>query len=268
MGKDWRNRITEVGEESPSNLLANPRNFRRHPKHQQAALEGVLDEVGWVQDVIVNKRTGYLIDGHLRVELAMRHGVESVPVKYVDLSDDEEKIVLSTFDPISALATRDREVLADLLREVTTDNESVRAMVDDLASKNHIDLEGSGDDLAQRYTTKIQTPIYEPTGENPSVSSLTNVSRYEELLTAIDSSSVDDEAKKFLRLAAARHVQFDYGKIAEYYAHADPQLQELMEDSALVIIDFDKAIELGFVQMTSDMLDLMEEEDVTGYVDR
>ena len=69
---DWRNRIAGSGEESPDQLLANPRNFRRHPKHQQDALRGVLAEVGWVQDVIVNRTTGHLVDGHLRVELAMR----------------------------------------------------------------------------------------------------------------------------------------------------------------------------------------------------
>lgn len=51
----WHNRIVGTGEESPDQLLANPRNFRIHPKHQQDALEGVLNEVGWVDDVIVNR---------------------------------------------------------------------------------------------------------------------------------------------------------------------------------------------------------------------
>ncbi len=45
----WRNRIVGAGEEAPDQLLANPGNWRVHPKAQQDALAGALDEVGWVQ---------------------------------------------------------------------------------------------------------------------------------------------------------------------------------------------------------------------------
>jgi hypothetical protein len=53
----WRSRITGSGTEAPDQLLANPANYRLHPKAQQEALAGVLDQVGWVQNVLVNKRT-------------------------------------------------------------------------------------------------------------------------------------------------------------------------------------------------------------------
>jgi hypothetical protein len=39
----WRNRITGTGEEAPDQLLANPANWRTHPKAQQDALAGALD---------------------------------------------------------------------------------------------------------------------------------------------------------------------------------------------------------------------------------
>ena len=88
----WRSRIIGEGEEAPDQLLAHPLNWRIHPGAQQAALEGVLDDVGWVQRVIVNKRTGHVLDGHLRIALAMRHGAPTVPVLYVDLDDREEAL--------------------------------------------------------------------------------------------------------------------------------------------------------------------------------
>jgi hypothetical protein len=47
----WRNRITGSGQEAPDQLLANPANWRIHPKAQQDALAGVLDQGGWVQQV-------------------------------------------------------------------------------------------------------------------------------------------------------------------------------------------------------------------------
>ena len=50
---------------------------------------------------------------------------------------------------------------------------------------------------------------------------------------------------------------FDYGKIAEYYAHASKDVQELMERSALVIIDFDNAIANGYAQLKSDIYQQM-----------
>lgn len=117
----FRNRIVGSGEERPDQLLANPRNWRIHPKAQQDALAGVLSEVGWVQEVVVNQRTGYVVDGHLRVALAISEGEESVPVKYVDLSEEEEALVLATLDPIGAMAASDREQLASLIEGIETD---------------------------------------------------------------------------------------------------------------------------------------------------
>ena len=116
----WRNRILRTSEVPPEDLLANPLNWRIHPGHQQAALGGVLDEVGWVNEVLVNANSGFVIDGHLRVALALRRGEPTIPVKYVDLTDAEERLVLATFDPIGALAVRDIEksdVLERLLQE-------------------------------------------------------------------------------------------------------------------------------------------------------
>ena len=99
----WRNRITASGEEAPDQLLANPANWRIHPKAQQDALAGALDAVGWVQQVLVNRRSGFVVDGHARVALALSRGEAAVPVLYVDLDADEEALVLATLDPIGAM---------------------------------------------------------------------------------------------------------------------------------------------------------------------
>lgn len=128
----WKNRIIGEGTEDPKGLKANPWNFRTHPDFQRDVLSGVLDEVGWVQNVVVNKRTGNLIDGHLRVELAIENKEELLPVVYVDLSEDEEKKIIATIDPIAALAESDNEILDKLLSELKTDNESLNQMFEDM----------------------------------------------------------------------------------------------------------------------------------------
>lgn len=127
MSTTWRNRITGSGVESPDQILANPANWRVHPKHQQDALEGVLNEVGWVQDVIINQHTGHLVDGHLRVSLALRRGEQEVPVKYVDLTEAEEAL---------ALATTDAEKLDELLRDVAAGESAVQEMLAELAEQH------------------------------------------------------------------------------------------------------------------------------------
>ncbi len=134
----YANRIVGQGEEKPDQLLANPKNWRAHPKGQQEALEGALSEVGWVQQVVVNQRSGHLIDGHLRVSLALRRNEPTVPVLYVDLSPEEEALVLATLDPLSAMAFADKDKLDDLLRDVATGDEGLMQMLADLAAQEGI----------------------------------------------------------------------------------------------------------------------------------
>lgn len=129
----WQNRITGYGSEAPDQLLANPRNWRTHPASQTDALAGVLSEVGVVQNVIVNSRTGYVVDGHARIALALRTGQPTIPVTYVDLSEDEEAVILATLDPLSALAGTDEAKLDDLLRDVSTGDAALQAMLANLA---------------------------------------------------------------------------------------------------------------------------------------
>jgi hypothetical protein len=137
----WQNRIIGYGEEVPDQLLAHPSNWRIHPKMQQDALSGVLKEVGIVQPVLVNKRTGFVIDGHMRVSIAISSGQKTIPVTYVDLSEDEEAEILSTFDPIATYAIADKEKLQELLHEVSSGEASVQAMLADFAEKSGIVLE-------------------------------------------------------------------------------------------------------------------------------
>ena len=136
---EYKNRIVGSGEEPLDQILFNPRNWRVHPLNQQNALKGVLEEVGWVQEVIINQRTGHLVDGHLRCQLAAREGAKTIPVKYVDLSEDEEALVLSTLDPIAAMAVTDKAKLDDLFASIETENADVLKMLDDIAEKERLE---------------------------------------------------------------------------------------------------------------------------------
>jgi hypothetical protein len=134
----YENRIIGSGEEKLDQILFNPKNWRKHPKYQQEALQGVLEKIGWVQQVIINKRTGCLVDGHLRVQLAAREGNETIPVLYIDISEEEEDLVLASLDPIGKMAETDKEKLAELHSGIETDSERIKNFLEQSARDEKI----------------------------------------------------------------------------------------------------------------------------------
>jgi hypothetical protein len=105
----------------------------------------------------------------------------------------------------------------------------------------------------KKYTKKIKAPIYEVKNKKPHLLELCDNSKMKRLVQKINSSSVTEDEKKFLKFAAQRHNVFNYSKIADYYAHSNKEMQTLMEHSALVIIDFEKAIQHGYVKLSEEM---------------
>jgi hypothetical protein len=111
---------------------------------------------------------------------------------------------------------------------------------------------GGGDD--DQYTKKITAPIYEPKNEKPQIADLLNLEKSSKLEKEIlESDDIPEDEKTFLIAAAKRHTVFNYQKIADYYAHSNEHIQDIMEKSALVIIDFQKAIENGYVKLSEEI---------------
>jgi len=106
-----------------------------------------------------------------------------------------------------------------------------------------------------KYTEKIETPTYNPTMVvKPGLDTLCATEKRDVLVEKINRSKIPKKERDFLILAAERHLMFDYELIAEYYAHSNNEVQSLMEDLSLVIIDFNKAIEQGYVTMNESIL--------------
>lgn len=106
------------------------------------------------------------------------------------------------------------------------------------------------------YSKKVTPPQYLPSAVAPDITDLCMTTKYGELKRDILASNVSDEEKDFLLKAATRHIVFNYAKIADYYAHATPEMQRLMEQSALVIIDFNDAIANGYVNFSTLIKDI------------
>lgn len=104
-----------------------------------------------------------------------------------------------------------------------------------------------------KYSGKIEAPIYEPKNKRPHLIELVDLSKSNSLIREVIASNIPQDVKEFLIEAAKRHSVFNYEKIADYYAHASPEVQDLMEKSALVIIDFGKAIQNGYIKLCEEI---------------
>jgi len=109
------------------------------------------------------------------------------------------------------------------------------------------------------FIRDIKAPTYEPKNEKPKAQELFNTDKVEELIDKIKPLRLSNMEQAFLIYGAYRHTVFDYSKIADFYAHSSKEVQELMEDSALVLIDFNKALENGYVKFTENIRNIVNE---------
>lgn len=127
-----RDRIKELRRVKANRLRPHPKNWRTHPDHQRDALRGILAEIGYAGALLARQRPDgslELIDGHLRAETTPD---AEVPVLILDLTDEETDKLLALHDPLAGLAEANRDVLAELLAGVETENDAVRGVIDNL----------------------------------------------------------------------------------------------------------------------------------------
>jgi len=242
-------------------LIPNPRNPNKHGDKQVAMLAKIIRHQGWRAPITVSKRSGFIVTGHGRLEAAKLLQVQTVPVDFQDFATEaDEWAHLVADNRIAELAEIDGGELSGLLKDLESAGLDL-----DLSGFDKDESAEVIEDCAEigdaTYTNKITAPVYEPKGDCPPISQLVDRAKTDELLSAIEKAAVPAEVSDFLRCAAERHTKFHFARIAEFYCHADQPTKDLMEKSALVIIDFDKAIENGFVKMTEKLGALAQLED-------
>jgi len=243
-----------------SDLKPWQRNPRQIKDKQAKLLAESFSDFGQVETIAISAN-GDIYNGHQRLSvLAGKYGMDyevDVRVSSRDLTEKERER-LTVYLHRGATGEWDFDELANWdMSDLLTWGFEESDFPFDVAPAME-DTRGDDDDT---YTKKIEAPVYKPTGERPATSELFDDSRTVELIAEIESSnSLSNEDKKFLSIAARRHTIFRYDKIAEYYAHANENLQKHMEDSALVIVDFNRAIELGYVKLSEEIAKLYGED--------
>lgn len=238
-------------------LIPYAMNSRKHEDWQVAKIAASIREFGWTNPVLIDEQ-GTIIAGHARVMAAAKLEIADVPcIVLGHLTSAQRRAYVIADNRLSELASWNIEFLAPEIEALKDQDYNIELTGFDDASLNELfqttsddgTATGSGGDDDNPYSKNVEPPIYKPTGEKPDESELFNSDKTEKLLAEIKAADIPEKIKKVLRFAAHRHTVFNYQNMAEYYAHAPKGVQELMENSALVIIDFGKAIEQGFIQL-------------------
>lgn len=205
---------------------------------------------------LVIDEEGLVLGGNMRLKALKELGYKEVPIIRFNNLDENKKKEFIIKDNLS-YGEWDWEVLQTEWDLDALDDWGFEFSDTDFEPSRQ---ETEPEEKEDIYTNKIAAPIYEPSGTKPQISELYDLTHYNRLLDAIDKSNLNEEEKQLLRLTSTRHIKFDYTKIADLYAHSDKELQSLIEDNALIIIDFDKAIELGYAKISDKLIEKFTEE--------
>jgi ParB-like chromosome segregation protein Spo0J len=219
-------------------------NAKVHKVKQVKQVADSIKRFGFAQPLVVDKNNELII-GHCRLEASKELGYTEVPVlKMEELSEKEVKALRLADNKLNE-SEWDMALVLPELRALDTDLLRMTGFREDLVLNPD----------EERYTKKIVPPVYEPSSQKPLLSELYQNLQETQLLEKIKETPMEQEEAEFLREAVHRLTRFDYKKIADYYANTENEgLKSIMEDLALVIIDYDKAIELGYIKLSNDLL--------------
>lgn len=230
--------------------------YEKNPRRNDEAVKYVansIKEFGFKVPIVIDKNNT-IVCGHTRYKASKKLKLKEVPCIIADdLTDEQIKAYRLADNKVSEQAEWDMTLLGEELLDI--EDLDMGDFGFELFDEDIEDVEEDNP-----YTTRINIPQYEIKGEEPKIEELYDDVKTKELLKEIDNSNVTEEQKQFLKQAATRHLGFNYSKIAEYYAHQDKEMQELMEKSALVIIDFEDAIKNGYAELIKGIEENKDEE--------
>lgn len=128
---------------NPRDLKENPKNWRVHGQRQRNTYKAFQNKHGWLGLVIFNLRTGHLLDGHMRVDEAIKADLPYVPVLIKDVPEEEENEILATLDNIGLLAQKNVQALDSLLKANADHTKAISTESDRKLAQLRKDLQSS-----------------------------------------------------------------------------------------------------------------------------
>lgn len=213
-------------------------------------LKKQIETLGQYKPLIITN-DGTVLGGNMRLRAYKDLGIDDVWVSVVDAPDEATKLKYALSDNDRAGYYQEQELVELIASLSDVDLNLFKVDLGKLTSLK--DLLKMDDDF---YTRNIESPLYEPSASCPDISELVDTTKTNFLIDEIGRADIDEKVKVFLVLCAYRHLVFNYAKVADFYAHSNNDVKDLMRKSALVIIDLNSAIENGFVKLTQELLEI------------
>lgn len=222
----------EIIQKNTSDLIP----YERNPRVNDNAVDKVANsirEFGFKSPIIIDEHN-VIICGHTRLKAAKKLGLKEVPVIVArDLTDEQIKAYRLVDNKVSELAEWNEELLKLELGELG-----------DLREFGFEELESADTGLRDDFCQSEGEVIYEPKQSSWKASDLW---KYEAKFDEDIGKIKDKELKRFLQARAFWFSEFNFERIADYYAYqATPDEKRIFEKLGLVILDLDGAIENGF----------------------
>lgn len=229
--------------------------YENNPRINDQAVKDTIESMrqcGYLDPIEVDENM-VILSGHTRLKaLQQENRKQAEIIQYEGLTEEQKK-------KYRLLANKTAE-------KSFWDEEKLKIELEDLDFQGYdfgFDLDE--EEKSEPYSPKVNIPQYEVSGAKPLLDELCDTSKADELIAHIMDAPITPEERAFLMWGAYRHLRFNYRNIAEYYANvAGPEMQQLMEESALVIIDLDDAIANGYAKLTDEINDMAFEDEDEG----
>lgn len=185
----------------------NPRVKLTEDDREFQSLKEGITKYGFVQPVVWNKRTGFVVGGHQRLEVAKALGYTEVPVHEVDLDDADEKKLNLALNKVSG--KWNEEALGLLLADLKAGEEDL-----DVTGFDEIEIEEltlafsdvSYDDLLEDLEREEELPMDGDEEEEEDFENSRNDNNYSIQYNVVFDDEVQQETfHTFLKLLKQTH---------------------------------------------------------------
>lgn len=279
---NWSNLMSSKAKGSLKAFKPAKYNPRKITAMALKALNKSIEEFGDLSGVVINRKTNTIVAGHQRIttlkdkknrivtepfkdsfgtvetgfiEVKSETGLLKVPLRIVEWDLRKEK--LANIAANNHGGEFDNQKLGKLLAELNNSKFDIESTGFTLHEVNNL-VRKADNDPGDKYVRTLASPIYKIRGKKPTFKQMHDTTKADAARDKIKESGLDGATRRFLTEAAGRLVEFNYANIAEFYAHADKKTQALMEELALVIVDADRAIELGYLTLTKEIAGLVK----------
>ena len=101
----------------------------------------------------------------------------------------------------------------------------------------------------------IELPFYTPSDVLPKIEDLAETTTTKKLIEKIEKLNITDDLKNILKIRASFFTDFNFQRIADFYAQQNNEIKEIFEDLGFVILAPKEALKKGFINLKEKILE-------------